>query len=135
MILSPDGTRLVYLASTSGGPFKLFTRRLDQPKAVELPGTDEAANPFFSPDGKWVGFVARNTLKKISVENGAVVPLGDVDATSFCSWGDDGKIILSTLYPGATLRLIPANGGRGCARHRTGGWRDASCPSACPARW
>jgi hypothetical protein len=111
VILSPDGTRLVFLASASGGPFKLFTRRLDQPKAVELPRTEEAANPFFSPDGKWVGFVARGTLKKISVENGAVVPLGDVDATSLCSWGDDGRIIVSTLFPGDTLKLIPANGG------------------------
>ncbi len=55
VIISPDGTRLVYVASASGGPFKLFTRTLDQPKAVELQGTEEAANPFFSPDGKWVG--------------------------------------------------------------------------------
>ena len=135
VIISPDGTRLVYVASASGGPFKLFTRTLDQPKAIELQGTEEAANPFFSPDGKWVGFVARGTLKKISVENGAVVPLGDVDATSRCSWGDDGKIILSTFYRGGTLKLIPANGGAAAPVTELADGGDASFPSACLARW
>jgi Tol biopolymer transport system component len=112
VILSPDGTRLVYVASVSGGPPKLFTRRLDQPKAVELPGTDKAASPFFSPDGKWVGFLADATLKKISVENGAIVPVGDVGSTyGVSSWGEDGNIIFSTGLVGEGLKLIPANGG------------------------
>ena len=56
VIISPDGTRLVYVASVAGGPQKLFTRRLDQPNATELPGTEGADLPFFSPDGQWVGF-------------------------------------------------------------------------------
>ena len=71
--ISPDGTRLVY---ASGTPTKLFTRRLDQPKATELPGTQGAARPFFSPDGQWVGFVAGGKVNKVAVNGGAVVPLG-----------------------------------------------------------
>ena len=67
-ILSPDGTRLVYASQG-----RLFTRRLDQPKAAELAGTDGAFAPFFSPDGQWVAFFASGKLKKISVEGGAVV--------------------------------------------------------------
>jgi Tol biopolymer transport system component len=51
VIISPDGTRLAY---ASGTPTKLYTRRLDQPKATELPGTQGASQPFFSPDGQWV---------------------------------------------------------------------------------
>ena len=76
--ISPDGMRLVYV---SGTPRKLFTRRLDQPKVTELPGTQDAVAPFFSPDGQWIGFkVGREKVSKISVEGGAVVPLaGDVD--------------------------------------------------------
>src|SRR5580698_2720750 len=71
--ISPDGTRVVY---ASGMPHRLFTRRLDQPKATELPGTQGVSTAFFSPDGQWVGFLAGNNVNKISVEGGAVVPLG-----------------------------------------------------------
>ena len=53
LAISPDGTPLVYL---SGNPRKLFTRRLDQPKVTEIPGTEGAFAPFFSPDGQWIGF-------------------------------------------------------------------------------
>ena len=60
--ISPDGTRLVY---ASGNPSKLFIRRLDQPKAAELPGTEGAIRAFFSPDGKWVGFLSGGKLNKI----------------------------------------------------------------------
>ena len=61
--ISPDGMRLAFV---SGG--RLFTRRLDQPTATELSGTQGAALPFFSPDGQWVGFAVRNKVYKISVE-------------------------------------------------------------------
>jgi hypothetical protein len=89
--ISPDGTRLVY---ASGTPQKLFTRRLDQPKAAELPGTEGGQGLFFSPDGQWVGFVSAGKLKKISVEGGAAVPLGDAGFFSTGAWGEDGNIIL-----------------------------------------
>ena len=51
VILSPDGARLVYVSQG-----KLFTCKLDQPKATELAGTEGANAPFFSPDGQWVAF-------------------------------------------------------------------------------
>jgi len=107
--ISPDGTRLVY---ASGTPAKLFTRRLDQPKATELPGTQGASGPFFSPDGQWVGFQASGKLNKVSVEGGAVVPLGDISLTTFAggSWGEDGSIIASDVLRKGLLR-IPAAGG------------------------
>jgi serine/threonine protein kinase len=69
-ILSPDGTRLVYVSQD-----RLFTRRLDQPKATELAGTEGAYQPFFSPDGQWVAFFTPGKLKKISVEGGAAIAL------------------------------------------------------------
>jgi serine/threonine-protein kinase len=110
VVISPDGTRLVY---ASGTPVKLFTRRLDQPNATELPGTQGASRPFFSPDGQWVGFPTLGKLNKISVEGGAVVPLGDVNFANFggASWGEDGSIVLSELLGKGLLR-IPAAGGQ-----------------------
>jgi len=104
--ISPDGMRLAYMAGT---PVKLFTRRLDQPKATELPGTQGASRPFFSPDGEWVGFVAGNKLNKISVEGGAVVPLGDFPGFAGASWGEDGNIFVSVT--GKDLGRLPSGGG------------------------
>jgi serine/threonine protein kinase len=104
--ISPDGTRLVY---ASGNPTKLFTRRLDQPKATEISGTQGASNPFFSPDGHWVGFWAGSKLNKVSVEGGAVVPLGDIGTFDGASWGEDGSIIVADRPKG--LLRIPAGGG------------------------
>ena len=107
--ISPDGTRLVY---ASGTPVKLFTRRLDQPKVTELPGTQGASKPFFSPDGQWVGFLTPNKLNKIAVEGGPVVPLGDINLTTFAgaSWGEDSSILVSEAF-GKALRRFPAAGG------------------------
>jgi len=105
--ISPDGTRLVY---ESGNPPKLFTRRLDQPKATELPGTERAVAPFFSPDGQWVGFQVRGKINKISIEGGAVVPLADVNDYSGASWDEDGSILLGE-GPGRDLVRIPSGGG------------------------
>ena len=78
--ISPDGTRLVY---ASGTPTKLFTRRLDQPNATELPGTQGATRPVLLA-GRAVGRIPSPVAKlnKISVEGGAVVPLGTSAATS-----------------------------------------------------
>ena len=93
--LSPDGTRLVYVAGPVGGAPRLLIRRLDQTKATELPGTLGAQGPFFSPDGQWVGFFAGGKLNKISVEGGAVVPLADIPIFGGASWGTDGNIVVS----------------------------------------
>jgi Tol biopolymer transport system component len=116
VIISPDGTRLAYV---SGTPARLFIRRLDQPKATELPGTQGANYPFFSPDGQWVGFRAGTKLNKISVEGGGVVPLGDVGIIGGASWGEDGSIIASEAFGRGLLR-IPAGDGRGTRQWRKG---------------
>ena len=54
--MSSDGTRLVYGASSGGGK-QLYVRSLDQLDVTPLAGTENAAQPFFSPDGEWVGFI------------------------------------------------------------------------------
>ena len=87
-ILSPDGTRLVYVAQS-----KLFTRPLDRAISTELPGTEGAQAPFFSPDGQWIAFFANRKLKKISLQGGQVVPLCDAGGFHGGSWGEDGTIV------------------------------------------
>jgi Tol biopolymer transport system component/predicted Ser/Thr protein kinase len=102
-IISPDGMRLVYASQS-----RLFTRRLDQPKATELAGTEGAYAPFFSPDGQWVAFSIQERLKKISVEGGAAVDLCDVQFGGGGSWGEDGNIIAS--HRGVLSRISSGGG-------------------------
>jgi len=63
LALSPDGTNLVYVAGL-GGKTQLYRRPMDQFEALPIPGTEGAYNPFFSPDGQWIGFFAGNEMKK-----------------------------------------------------------------------
>jgi Tol biopolymer transport system component len=104
-IISPDGTRLVYVSQG-----RLFTRRLDQPSATELAGTQGASAPFFSPDGQWVAFFTGNALQKISVEGGSAITLCNAPASRGGSWGEDGNIIAALNSTGGLSR-IPSAGG------------------------
>jgi serine/threonine-protein kinase len=102
-VLSSDGTRIAYVSQ-----HKLFTRRLDQPTAVELAGTDGAYAPFFSPDGERLAFFTPGKLKNVAVAGGAVVELADAGRISVggSTWGDDGSII-AALGGRTGLRRIP----------------------------
>jgi hypothetical protein len=112
VILSPDGRRIVYTGRGADGPFRLYTRTLDQEEAAPMAGTEGAYGPFFSPDGQAVGFFAGSKLKKTSVERGGVVVLCDTASEGLGgSWGEDGNIIaaLNSIY--SILSRIPSGGG------------------------
>ena len=66
--ISPDGARLAFVARGPAGKQQLATRLLDQAQATLLAGTENAADPFFSPDGQWIGFFADGKMKKVSVK-------------------------------------------------------------------
>ena len=85
MAISPDGTRIVYVANG-----QLYLRSMDQLEAVPLRGTNEnPSEPFFSPDGQWVGYFARSKLKKISVTGGTAVSVCDAQTPNGASWDAD----------------------------------------------
>ncbi len=109
IVLSPDGTGVVFVASGLDGVPHLHLRRLDQPQESELPGTEGARVPFFSPDGAWVGFWAGGKVKKLNVEGGSPVVLCDAPDLLGASWGNDGRIIAS--FGGNQLLRFSASGG------------------------
>ncbi len=110
-ILSPDGTKLVFVAEGSDKQRRLYIRSLDQLQATVLPGAEGASNPFFSPDGQWIAFFAEGKLKKISVQGGAPVTICDSRfALLSASWGDNGNIVLPNRTEGALFKVSSAGG-------------------------
>jgi eukaryotic-like serine/threonine-protein kinase len=96
--LSPDGTQMVFVAFDSGASMaRLHIRRMDQLTSTPLVGTEDAVNPFFSPDGREIGFITQKnlTLKKIAATGGPVSTILTGVRVRFGapSWGDDGSII------------------------------------------
>jgi eukaryotic-like serine/threonine-protein kinase len=108
--LSPDGTRLAYVARQGGGAQLLYLRPMDGLEAQAIPGTEDAVCPFFSPDGQWLGFFAGSKLKKISVNGGPAQTLGDVPMGRGASWSEQGVIALAPTN-NSSLRQMPDTGG------------------------
>ncbi len=120
-ILSPDGSRLVYVSRGADGRLRLSMRRLDELQASVLAGTEEAASPFFSPDGQEVAFAAGGKLKKIPVGGGAPVSLCDAPRFAGGWWGEDGDII-ATLDFRVGLARLPSSGGTPQPLTKGGWW-------------
>ena len=110
LALSSNGKRLAYVQRNNDGVQRLYTRLLDQPEGVELPGTDGARSPFFSPDGQWLGFMAYGLLKKILVEGGTAIRLCDAPDMRGASWGDDGNIVFTPDNRSPLFRVSSAGG-------------------------
>ena len=109
--ISPDGRRLVFPVRGPDGKQRLATRLFDQAQATLLPGTEDGGNPFFSPDGKWIGFSTNAQLERVSVQGGAPSKLSNVSSISLgASWGYNGNIFMTpaTLLP---LSIVPEGGG------------------------
>ena len=111
MALSPDGRTLVFSA-VRGNQQQLYARALDQLQATPIAGTDNGANPFFSPDGRWVGFWADGALKKVSVAGGGVTTVCQTPAMFGASWGQNDLIVFGGAEHG-TLWQVSASGGMG----------------------
>jgi Tol biopolymer transport system component len=107
--ISPDGTRIV-LSYRIRDEYQLFTRRLDEDAAKPLAGTQGAEAPFFSPDGKWIGYLAAgSTIKKISVDGGASVSVVESSFPSV-TWAPDDTIIYTPHYASGLWRVSLSGG-------------------------
>jgi len=111
--LSPDGEYLAYVTGTPSdvSATKLHVRYLGRLEDTELSGAQGAYNPFFSPDGQWVGFVTPNELKKISISGGTPLTLCPVSLSRGAAWGEGGTIVFAPS-PSSGLMRIPAAGGQ-----------------------
>ena len=129
--LSPDGSTLVFVAVGSSPP-QLFTRALDRFNSTPLPGTEGATNPFFSPDGKWVGFFAGGRLKKVALSGGQPVTVCEAPNARGEAWGMDDLIYFTPTSGSAVWRVAATGGIRG--DHEAAERRVQSSLAACLAR-
>lgn len=107
--VSRDGSRLAYVA-TSSGRSQLFVRSVDQDEAVAIPGTEDATDPFFSPDAEWIGFFARGSLQKVRIDGGAPIVIAAVRAGAGATWTSDDTIVFGG-GPGGGLARVSASTG------------------------
>ena len=114
-VLSADGQTMAFVAQPAAGqPPQLYVRRLDELDASALAGTSGARDPFFSPNGQWIGFFAGGALKKVSVKGGSPVTLAESKNARGGVWTDDDRIVFQPLNfagAGTGLMQVPAAGG------------------------
>jgi serine/threonine protein kinase/Tol biopolymer transport system component len=108
--ISPDGRMLVFVAADSEGTRHLFTRPLGRPEARALPGTANATLPFWSPDGRLIGFFKDEKLEKIGLDGNPPVDLCDAPDPRGGSWSPSGVIVFAPNNQGGLVR-VSANGG------------------------
>ena len=106
--MSPDGQNVVF-AATLDGKTELWLRPLAAVTAQRLPMTAGAEYPFWSPDGRSIGFFADQKLKRVEIASGAIQTLADAPAARGGAWGD-GTIVFAPANISPLLR-IPAGGG------------------------
>ena len=115
--LSPDGRRLAFVGDHQGQP-TLWLRPLDAAEEAQpLAGTQGARRPFWSPDGRSIGFFAFSELKRIDADGGVPQTITSIIAGTAAAWGDAGTILFSgrmarTISPSPTglLRVNAAGG-------------------------
>ena len=108
--LSPDGRRLALVGSDADGKTLLWMRPMETDVAQPLAGTEGAAFPFWSPDSRFIAFLAGGKLKKIPAAGGTVVTLCDGALPASGTWSTD-DVILFTPAGSSPLYRVPAAGG------------------------
>jgi serine/threonine protein kinase/Tol biopolymer transport system component len=108
--ISPDGRTIVYAAVNEQHKTQLYARKLDGFESTPIGGTEGGMEPFFSPDGDWLGFGTEdNKLKKVALRGGSSV-LADTALPTGGSWSEDGTIYFVKSFTSG-IYAVPANGG------------------------
>jgi eukaryotic-like serine/threonine-protein kinase len=111
VVVSPDGKILAFSAVDDKGRTNLWLRPLDAQQATMLSSTEDAATPFWSPDSRYLAFVADRKLKTINVSGGDAQTIAD-DAHSGCGDWNPAGIILFCKQNFGPISQIPASGGQ-----------------------
>ena len=108
--ISDDGQIIAYTAQQGADEPQLYLRRFDSFEARPVPGASGAAQPFFSPDGKWVAFFAQGQLQKAEVAGGTPIPLSEAAQPFGGTWNQDDTIIYTASLVSGLLRIATSGG-------------------------
>ncbi len=108
--ISPDGKILAFNATDSNGKTQIWIRPLNALTAQPLPGTEGTRRPFWSPDSRFLGFVADGKLKKIDVTGGPPTKICDAPTGVDGSWSPEGVILLDGTATDPIYRVSAAGG-------------------------
>jgi eukaryotic-like serine/threonine-protein kinase len=113
--VSPDGRKLVFAADQAG----LWFRDLGVIDWRRLPGTEGASTPFWSPDSRYIGFIADDTIKRIDITGGPPETVASVPTAAPRSgtWNRHGDIVLGSWGGGSggPMWRVSAAGGAATA--------------------
>ena len=107
--ISPDATQIAFTADGPRGP-QLWIRSLDVTAPRPLQGTEGGEYPFWSPDGRSIGFFANNKLKRLEIDGGDPQSLANVVTPAGGTWNRDGTILYVPRDNGGVYR-VQATGG------------------------
>jgi serine/threonine-protein kinase len=102
--VAPTGSHVVYVAND-----RLYKRAMDRLEPEPIMGTEEGRGPFFSADGRWIGFWARNRLWRVAMTGGAPVEIAEIQNPTGASWGQDDVIVYAQAGQG--VWQVPWRGG------------------------
>jgi serine/threonine-protein kinase len=109
--ISPDGRTIAFTVNDPDGKTRIHLRPIDRIETRALPGTEGAVHPFWSPDGRFLAFVAlpQFHLKRIDVAGGAARDLIETLGPWHGAWSQNDEILCMCRGP---MSRIPAEGGR-----------------------
>jgi serine/threonine protein kinase len=108
--ISPDGRILAFNASDSSGKIRIWVRPLNSLASQPLAGTEGATRPFWSPDSRFIGFVADGKLKKIDASGGPPQKICDAPSGSDGTWSSQGVILFDGQSNDPIYRVSAAGG-------------------------
>ncbi len=112
-VLSPDGSLLALVTGSGNEGGEIHLRPLDrfEPSTIATGEPGGAPyQPFFSPDGQWLGYVTPSELKKVSTAGGAPITLCKVELSRGATWGTDETIVFAPAPRSGLMRVSSAGG-------------------------
>jgi serine/threonine protein kinase len=111
LAISPDGQKLTFLA-VRNGQARLWVQPLDSLSAQELPGTEDASHPFWSPDSRSIAFFAGGSLNRINADGSGLQRLWVANVGQIGSWGQRGTILFSPRGARGPIYRLDSVGGK-----------------------